>query len=261
MQETITLSTLDPEKLRLADIAGAVRSGYATFRAIPGVSIAYAAVFTAIGLILIGTVVALGFSPMSLPFAGAFMLVGPVVLSGYFELARKHATGSRPALADAFGAFRRAPAGLWLVALFCALLFLIWITDAGVFYSFTIGGQVANETLAWFPVARHDIWMFYFWISLVGSVLAYMIYLVSAFSVPLLYDKRATPIAAVHASVRTVLGNFLVCIAWGLVLSSIIIFSILLLPLLLISLPIMAYASYALYQTAFPESGSESVVI
>ena len=66
-----------------------------------------------------------------------------------------------------------------------------------------------------------------------------MIYTISAFSVPLIYDARA----AIHASVRAVLGNFLVCVAWGFLLGSVIMGSIRLLPLRILTLPIMAYAS------------------
>ena len=42
-----------------------------------------------------------------------------------------------------------------------------------------------------------------------------MIFTISAFSVPLIYDERTTLTTAIYVSVRTVLGNFLVCIAWG----------------------------------------------
>ena len=38
---------------------------------------------------LLSAITALGFSPMVLPFAGGFMLVGPILLTGFFELDRK----------------------------------------------------------------------------------------------------------------------------------------------------------------------------
>ena len=122
-------------------IPTALRWGYDMFRKIPGVSIAYAAVIALPGLVLLTAIGILGLSPMALPFAGGFMLVGPILLAGYFEIVRQSEAGATPHLSDAFRAFRHAPPSLWLVALICAFLFLIWITDAGVLYSFTIGGR------------------------------------------------------------------------------------------------------------------------
>lgn len=248
----MTNTSLQPARLTFADIASALRSGRALMRAMPRVSVAYAAVFAVFGLILLGAIGAFGVSPLALPFAGGFMLVGPVLLTGYFELARRHEQGASTRLADAFSAFRRTPTGLWLVALICAFLFLIWITDAGVLYSFTIGGTDLSYDLSWLPHRGGDVLAFELWGSLMGSALAYMIFTVSAFSVPLIYERRAALVQGISASARTVLGNFIVCLSWGIVLGSVIVVSILLLPLLLISLPVMSYASFALYRRAFP---------
>lgn len=234
------------------DIPAALRAGRLTFSATRVPSIAYAAVFALLGLVLLGALWAFGVSPLALPFAGGFMLVGPILLAGYFELASRHARGRRPRLVDAFGAFRRAPRGLWLLALFCAFLFLIWITDAGILYSFTVGADRLGYPLQWQPEHRAEILRFALWGSLMGSALAYMIFAVSAFSVPLIYERRAGPVQAVHASVRAVLGNFSVCLLWGLLLGTSILLSILFTPLLLWTLPVMAYASFAFYRQAFP---------
>lgn len=240
--------TLSSNRLSLADIGRAIRNGLALRRDLPTVSLAYAAVFTLFGLVLLTAIIAFGLSPMVLPFAGGFMLLGPILLTGYFEIARLHEQGARPGLADAFAAFRRAPTALWMVAVVCALLFLIWITDAGILYSFTIGGIPVSYDIAWL----RDVLAFELWGGLMGSVLAYMIFTVSAFSVPLIYEGRAGLVKAVSSSARTVLGNFLICLCWGLLLGTVIMASILLLPLLLFTLPVMSYASFFVYRTAFP---------
>jgi len=253
----VTDSPLTPNRLRLADIGAAIRSGRGQLRANPGVSLAYAAVFTLFGLILLVAIGTFGLSPMALPFAGGFMLVGPILLTGYFELARIHEQGGRPRLADAFGAFRKAPAGLWMIAVLCAFLFLIWITDAGILYSLTIGGSAFSYDMGWLRDRGGDVLTYVLWGSLMGSVMAYLIFNVSAFSVPLIYEGRAGLVQGVSASARTVLGNFVVCLVWGIVLGGVIVASILLLPVLLLTLPVMSYASFALYRRAFPAAPQE----
>ena len=220
-------------------------------------SLAYAAVFTLVGLVLLSAIGAFGLSPMALPIAGGFMLVGPILLTGYFELARIQEQGGKPRLADAFAAFRKVPAGLWLLAVLCAFLFLIWITDAGILYSLIIGGTDLGLDLTWLRDHGDEVLTYALWGSLMGSVLAYMIFTVSAFSVPLIYEGRTGLVQGVHASARAVLGNFRVCLAWGIVLGTVVVASILLLPALLFTLPVMSYASFALYRRTFPDTAQE----
>jgi uncharacterized membrane protein len=234
------------------DIADALKTGWRTFHSVPGASMAYAALFAVIGLALLTAVGGFGISPMALPFAGGFMLVGPALLSGFFRLAAIHADNSKPRLLDAFAAFTRAPWGLWLVALICTFLFLVWITDAGVLYVMMIGAEHLPYELPWLIRLQDHVIAFELWGMLMGSILAFIILAISAFSVPLLHEGRANFVQAIHASVRAVLRNFIHAIIWGLLITGVILLSILLLPLLTVTLPTLAYASFALYQRVFP---------
>jgi len=132
----------------------------------------------------------------------------------------------------------------------CMLLFMIWVTDAAVIYSFMIGRALVlvQDILP----RGADIAAFEFFGSLMGTALAFAIYTISAFSVPLLFDRRATLIGAVSASVRTVFGNLRVSLSWAFILASALMASILVLPLFIVVLPWLAYASYTLYREVFP---------
>jgi uncharacterized membrane protein len=246
------VARLEPQRFSAADIARALAVGWYTFRAIPGPSMGFAVLFALIGFVLLGAVGHFGISPMALPFAGGFMLVGPALLTGFFRLAALHADHRPLRLGDAFAAFARAPAGLWAVALLCAFLFLIWITDAAVLYAVMIGDEHLPYDLPWLIQLHDHVVAFELWAALMGSVLAFIILAVSAFSVPLLHEGRAGLVSAVHASVRAVFGNFFSAILWGLLLTTAILLAILLLPLLTVVLPTLAYASFALYRNVFP---------
>ncbi|MEW8509182.1 MAG: DUF2189 domain-containing protein [Candidatus Thiodiazotropha sp.] len=224
------------------------------FRAAPLPSVAYASVAALIGLVLLYAIGELGVSPMSLPFAGGFMLIAPAMLGGFFQLASNIQTQKPVTVALPFVAFLRTPLQTWMVALFCAFIFLIWITDAGVLYSFIVGGTHLPYELPWFLQVDESITRFWFWGVVMGSVLAFIIFCISAFSVPLLFDGRGGLVQAVHASVRAVFSNFLTTMVWALLLSCTILIAIVLLPLLLLVLPVMAYASFALYRLVFPQA-------
>ena len=93
--------------------------------------------------------------------------------------------------------------------------------------------------------------------AIMGGVLAFILFTVSAFSIPLIYDGRAQLVSGVVASVRAVFGRFGVMMCWALLLAAVIIVSTLLLPLLLLTLPVMAYASREFYFRTFPpEAGA-----
>ena len=236
------------------DISSAMAAGWRDFRRATVVSVAYALLAFIPGLLLLAAVGHFGISPMAPPFAGGFLLVGPAMLAGFFHIARTLEQGGKPGLADPYAAFFRAPPAIWLVAVFCLFMFLIWITDAGVIYGFLIGGQHLPYELPWLLRPSPEVMTFLGWGSLMGAVLAFIVYAVAAFSVPLLFERRAALVSAVNTSVRAVFKSFLPCLAWALLLGTAIIGSIVLLPLLLVVLPVMAYAGFFLYRSVLPPS-------
>jgi uncharacterized membrane protein len=90
------------------------------------------------------------------------------------------------------------------------------------------------------------------WSSLSGAVVAFLLFAISAFAAPLLCERRVGLVEAVVTSVYVVFGNFFTTMVWAVLLSATVIGSILLLPLLLLTLPWLAYTSRALYRAALP---------
>jgi uncharacterized membrane protein len=238
------------EPLTIAAIQTALASGWHTANATRGISAAYAAVFTLGGLVILGSLLTLGFTPFVIAAAGAFMLVGPAILAGFFGIARAHEAGRRAAMGDIAAGFREAPGSIWVIALICALLFMIFVTDAAILYSYMVGATPV--WLADLVPTSAGVRNFLIWGAVSGFVIALMLYTVSAFSVPLLCDRRAGLVNAVVASARIVFGNLPVALFWAALLSSLVIGSILLLPLLPLTLPWLAYASRSLYQQILP---------
>ncbi len=178
------------------------------------------------------------------------MLVGPVILAGYFGIARACETGGRVGFSAVAAGFGGASRALWALALVCGLLFMIFVTDAAILYAYMIGDVPVwlGELLP----ASASVARFVLWSSVSGAVVAFLLFAVSAFAVPLLCERRASLVEAVVKSVRIVFGNFFTTMVWAVLLSVTVIASILMLPLLLLTLPWLAYASRALYRSALP---------
>ncbi len=244
------VAALRPAPLQLDDIGASIGVGIRHFRAIPLLSIGLAAVFAIIGLLLFIALDIVAIAPISLSLAGGFMLIGPILLAGFFALSDHVRAGTPASAEDILQGFRRMPRGGWVVSFVCALLFLIWITDAGTLYGFMVGREPTR--FAHLLQLNQSVVEFVLFSSIMGAVLAFILFTVSAFSIPLLYDHRANLVSGVSASVRTVFTRFPTVFTWALVLTGIIMLSALLLPLLLVTLPVMAYASRELYFRAFP---------
>ncbi|KAA3630658.1 MAG: DUF2189 domain-containing protein [Proteobacteria bacterium] len=240
------------QRVSYRDIRNALAFGWRTFRRIPGASVGFASIFVFIGLALLAGVGWFGFSPMALPFAGGFLLVGPVLLGGFFELAVRDSQGRRARFVDAARRSASPPPGILVISLVCAFLFLVWITDAAVLYSFMVGTGHLPYKLPWLIDLKENVVGFELLSSLMGSVLAFIIFAISAFSVPLVHEHRTSLVQAIYLSVRAVFRNFLISLTWGALLSAVTIVSVAVLPLLLLSLPVLAYASFDLYRSAFP---------
>jgi len=234
---------LDPRRVSVAAVFAAVAGAWQAFRCCVRPAAGFAAIFVVIGVAIFALLINFGLAPMMLPFAGGFLLVGPAVLAGFFALHRAVASGRRAAFGDVLEGFRRAPRGVWGLSAACCLLFLIWVTDAATVYSFMIGGEAQDVA----TVAR-----FHGWTGAMGAVLACIVFNITAFAVPLLLDGRATLVGAVTASVRAVFANPTAMPVWALILAVAVIATILFPPLLLVSLPCLAFASDLLYLQVYP---------
>ncbi|MBU1690375.1 MAG: DUF2189 domain-containing protein [Gammaproteobacteria bacterium] len=242
---------LNYRKVKFFHIRSWIGHGWRMFRQTQNASMAYAAIFAVIGAILLIGAVKLDIAPMTFPLAGGFMLVGPAFLAGFFHVAALRTQQKPVRFIDFFRGFRHSPAALWIVSAICAFLFLVWLTDAAIVYSLYFGTAPllgSLELIAGFGEGS-KLLSFILFCSLTGSVLAFMIFAISAFSVPLIVSRHIGLANAVGTSVRAVFGNFGVMIAWGIILSVSIAGTILLfMPLFVMVFPVLAYASERAYR-------------
>jgi len=130
---------MTPQPLTLDSLFDALAEGWRVANATRGASIAYTAIFVVAGAAIIGSLLARGWTPFVIAAAGAFMLVGPVILAGYFGIARACEAGQGVGLAAVAAGFGGASRALWALALVCGLLFMIFVTDAAILYAYMIG--------------------------------------------------------------------------------------------------------------------------
>ena len=234
----------------LATLKNALAEGWRVANATRAVSIIYSLIFVLGGVLILGGLLANGLTPFVIAAAGGFMLIGPVILAGFFGIAQAFEAGQPVTPGAITAGFGNAARTLWALALVCGLLFMIFVTDAAILYAYMIGG-VPVWLVDLIPAAA-NVFGFIKWAAVSGLVVAFLLFTVSSFSVPLLCERRSSLVGAIVTSVRVVFGNFPLAILWAFLLSTVTIASVLLLPLLPLTLPWLAYASRALYRQVLP---------
>jgi uncharacterized membrane protein len=238
-------------RLTLASIFRALSRGWELFLSTRQLSVSFSMIFAVIGLVVLVGIERASYAPMIFPLAGGFMLLGPLLLTGFFAMADRAELNKKCRFSDIVSAFSRASRGMLTIALVCTLLFMVWVTDVAALYGFTVGRVPVSLLQVSSP--SENVLAFLIWSSLVGVVLAMVIFSVSAFSVPLLYYRRAGLVRAVGLSVTAVFNNLAISLLWATILSVTIIASIVIFPIFLLTFPVLAFASHALYRELFPE--------
>jgi len=242
-----------PPSIPIGSIGTWLHQGWVAYRRTAGPSTGFALLFAVIGSTGLYLLVKLGLTPLIYPWAGGFMLVGPALLCGYFELVRRLNRGEPARWTTLWRGFANSPPGLWAVGVLSAFLLMVWLTDAAIIYSLYFGHEPVylHWTLLSDPQMRDTLWIYFAFCTLVGSVLALIIFAIAAFSVPLLYFQRLPLTVTIGRSVRIVFANLVTMVSWGLLLTAAIVGSILLfMPAFVIVFPVLAFASEAAYRAA-----------
>ena len=189
-------------QLTHASLVRAWRSGWALFSRTRQLSVTYAMIFSLIGVVILVGIERASYAPLMLQLGGALLLVGPSLLCGFFALADRVTRGEGSTFSDIVSGCSRTSPAMFAVALVSTVLFTVWVIDVATLYGLTVG-RVPMSPGMLVPLAD-DASSFLLWGALLALLLPFMIFAISAFSVPLLYYRRASLWSALRLSVSAV---------------------------------------------------------
>lgn len=237
-------------RISVSTLPKIVGRGWTMFIRTRPLSVSFSMIFALIGVAILASIMRASYSPFIFPVSAGFMLLGPCLLGGFFAIADKISAGGTCSAADIRHGFSRTNSGISLIALLCTILFVAWVINAAYQYGSIIGR--VPEPIFNLIAPSANVMAFLMWSVAFGALLAFCVFAVSAFSVPLLYYRRAGFLRAVVLSVTAVFRNFIPCALWSALLTVSIVISILIFPLFLVAFPVLAYASHSLYREVFP---------
>ncbi len=231
--------------------------GWQDMRRAPVVSYTYGVLAALTGYVLTVGLLWVDMLYLLLPLMAGFLIVGPILTVGLYEVSRRAELGESTTLMEAMAAFRRNSSQIALVGVALLLLMFAWARLAAMIFFLYFGLQPPSfENLIVATFLQADTLPFLVVGTLIGGVLALLTFSISVVSIPLLLDRpQANVIDAIATSFRTVQTNFLPMLFWGALIVVFTAAGLVTLYLgLIVTLPLIGHATWHAYRdlVSFP---------
>lgn len=196
-------------QLDMTDPIRWLKLGWQDFKRAPRVSLTYG-----IALVILSYVVAyltwsLGGFILILSLLSGFVFIAPVLALGLYSISCQLQAGMSPQIGYCLRQGRRHLNNELIYSVILLVIFLIWARAASMIHVFF--PMEADPQLA-------DLAMFLVIGSLVGSLFAAIVFSASAFSLPMMLDRKVDTITAVITSVNAVLRNKGPMFVWAMII-------------------------------------------
>ena len=240
-----------------------LRCGLADMRAHPLASGFYGLCFAAMGVVLL-LVFRMAVDYTS-TLAMGFMLLGPLLAIGLYDLSRQRERGQTPSLAHSLVAWRGNPGGIGIYVLILTVIFLVWARASLVTFAlFESRGMPTWSAFFIELMALKNVGFVAAFFG-VGMFFAGLVYVFSALSVPFLLDRRADAVTAAVVSAKSIATNPGAMLLWALLIVLLIGFGLATAYIgLIVTGPLIGHATWHAYRdlvgAASPDDGRDAVV-
>lgn len=178
-------------------------------------SIAYGAIFVVMGYVLTYMVGEKFY--LSLALTTGFLLVGPFLAIGIYDLSRRLEQGEKPTLVHALTAWYGKTLSLLLFGILVGFIMTVWARLSAVLYGVIVNPidplmVSSNISELYF---QGDGLVFLLVFSAVGAVLAALVFAISVVSIPMMMDRSTDFMTAVLTSLKAVQVNPLPMLMWA----------------------------------------------
>lgn len=194
-----------------------LREGWKDFRAATAASLFYGVVLAAMGAVLTQ---AAGAGAVEIAFLTGFLLVGPFLLMGLYDISRRVRRGERAMVVDTMTAWKANMSALGFYAVILALLLAVWIRVSIVVVAlFFPDGAPSGAALARQLADSPDALAFVGAYLAAGLGFALFVFATSVVSLPMLLDReKMDALSAMIASFNALRANFAPMLLWAAII-------------------------------------------
>lgn len=217
-----------------------LRLGWQDFRRAPRVSLYYGTFLVLLCYVLAFFTWRLGGYVLILSLLSGFVFIAPVLALGLYSISCQLQRGLKPQIGYCLREGRRHLGDEMVYSAILLVIFLVWARAASMVHVF-------------FPVEAHprlaELALFLTVGSVVGAVFATVVFTASAFSLPMMLDRRVDTVTAVLTSVNAVLRNKAALLLWALFIGLALLIGFMTAFLgLAVLMPVIGYASWHGYR-------------
>jgi uncharacterized membrane protein len=225
---------------------GWLRAGWRDVLAAPAQSLFYGVLLTGLSAAIALLTWRLGMVALYLGLASGFVFIGPFLAMGLYSTSYQLEAGRRPTLSYSLSEGRAHLRDTLVLGICLLIVLLVWARAATIM-------NVFRPSTA-FPTWRELI-PFLSIGSVVGAAFSAIVFAATAFSLPMLLDRRADAITAVVTSINATLRNKAAMFVWGaaIVVAVMIGFATMLIGFIVL-LPLIGHATWHAYRATIDAS-------
>jgi uncharacterized membrane protein len=222
--------------------------GWRDFRRAPAIGLFYGVCFAAMGALLQWI-----FQTMpayTLALSAGFLLVGPILCLGLYDVSRHLERGERPSFASSLTAWRARTGTMAIFGGVLLILEMLWGRAALVVFAVSFEGMPDFKGSLGALLDPENIGFIVAYLA-VGGVFAGLIFAVSVVAIPMILDRRTDAITAGLTSLRLAFTQPATMLVWGATITLIVVVALLPWYLgLLVAGPVLGHASWHAYRDA-----------
>jgi uncharacterized membrane protein len=190
-----------------------LKRGWGDIQACPGPSLFYGLCFVAGGYLM---VFVLGGAPEYIAaVTSGFLISGPFLAIGLYEISRRHERGEACSLAPTLTAWRTNAGNLAVFSLILIVIFLVWARASMVVFALFYTGEMPSMGGFLRHVVSTDHLGFLIAYFAVGGLFALIAFALSLITIPLMMDRRLDTVTAAIASVNALARNPQAMLVWA----------------------------------------------